>query len=325
MIPSAKSQPSGRVQTGCGLKRCAHRWGVIAIIYEARPNVTVDAAALCIKSGNAVVLRGGSGAINSNRVLYEIMRNAIKTAGADPDIVQFIDDVERSSVKELLSYDAYVDVVIPRGGEGLKRFISENSKIPVIASAGGNCHVYVEKTANLAMAKTVAVSAKVSRPSVCNAAEHLLVDRAIAKTFLPEVVKELSEKGVKVTGDAETVEITGVPLASDADFDTEYHDMEMSVKVVSGVAEAIAHINAHGTKHSEAILTSDSDAARSFETGVDAAAVYVNASTRFTDGFEFGFGAEMGISTGKLHARGPIGLRQLTSEKYLIEGNGQIR
>lgn len=300
--------------------------GVIAIIYEARPNVTIDAAALCIKSGNSIVLRGSKGAINSNRALYEIMRDAISAAGFDSDAVEFIDDTERESSKELLQQDKFIDVVIPRGGEGLKHFVLENAKMPVIASAGGNCHVYVEKTADLNKALDIVFNAKTQRPSVCNAAEHLICDKEIADKFLPECLAKLSEKNVQIIGDEYAKRILPqIGLMTEEDYATEFLTYKMSFAVVNGVEEAVDMINKYGTKHSEAIISEDEFSQEYFKKNVDAACVYVNASTRFTDGFEFGLGAEMAISTQKLHARGPIALKELTSVKYTIEGNGQIR
>lgn len=300
--------------------------GVVGIIYEARPNVTIDAAALCLKSGNSVVLRGSKGAINSNRALYEVMRDAIKEAGFDSDAVGFIDDTSRESSRELLLQDKFVDVVIPRGGEGLKHFVLDNATMPVIASAGGNCHIYVEKTADFDMALNIVFNAKTQRPSVCNAAEHLICDRAIAKEFLPLCFKKLQEKNVEIIGDSEAKAILPeIGLMTDEDYATEFFAYKMSFAVVDGVEEAVDMINKYSTKHSEAIVSEDKFSQEYFKKNVDAACVYVNASTRFTDGFEFGLGAEMGISTQKLHARGPIALKELTSVKYTIEGNGQIR
>ena len=311
---------------GLHITRVRAPLGVIGIIYEARPNVTVDAAALCLKSGNAVVLRGGKDALNSNRVLYEIMRGAISAAGYDEDAVGFIDDPSREASREMLRQGEYIDVMIPRGGEGLKKFVLENATMPVIASAGGNCHTYVEKTARQDMAIRVIVNAKVQRPSVCNALEHVIVDRAIAKEFLPALYAALRENGVTVLGTEEVRKILPeVGLATDEDFYTEFLAYKLTIMLVDGVREAVDFINSHSTAHSDAILTEDSAAARYFATMVDSAAVYINASTRFTDGFEFGLGAEMGISTQKLHARGPIALRELTSTKYVITGDGQIR
>lgn len=314
------------VKNGLRLTKVRAPLGVIAIIYEARPNVTVDAAALCIKSGNAVVLRGSRDAINSNRALHRVMSEALKAAGLSSEFIGFIDDEGREAQQRLLSLAEYIDVVIPRGGEGLKKFVLENAKMPVIASAGGNCHIYVEKTADLSMAKDIVVNAKTSRPTVCNAAEHLLVDAQIAADFLPLVLNELREKGVELSGCERTRAICGfVNPLSEHDFETEYFALKMSVKVVDTVAHAVNHINTYGTKHSEAIVTNNKEAVDFFSKNVDAASVYINASTRFTDGFEFGLGAEMGISTQKLHARGPIALKELTSTKYVIYGDGQIR
>lgn len=300
--------------------------GVIGVIYEARPNVTIDVAALCVKSGNCVVLRGGKEAVNSNRALARTVSRALEENGCDPAVVSFIDDVTRESSQELLRQGKYVDVMIPRGGDGLKKFVLEHATMPVIASSGGNCHTYVEQTADLKMAESIVYNAKMSRPSVCNATEQLLVDRAIAREFLPVIVGKLTSGGCKVNGCEETRAI--VPQVAPADeesYRTEYHDYELTVRVVSGVEEAIDRINANGSKHSEAIVTQDRAKADEFTAKVDAACVYVNASTRFTDGFEFGFGAEIAISTQKIHARGPLGLQQLTGEKYIVEGSGQVR
>lgn len=300
--------------------------GVIGVIYEARPNVTIDVAALCVKSGNCVVLRGGKEAVNSNRALARTVSRALEENGCDPAVVSFIDDVTRESSQELLRQGKYVDVMIPRGGDGLKKFVLEHATMPVIASSGGNCHTYVEQTADLKMAESIVYNAKMSRPSVCNATEQLLVDRAIAREFLPVIVGKLTIGGCKVNGCEETRAI--VPQVAPADeesYRTEYHDYELTVRVVSGVEEAIDRINANGSKHSEAIVTQDRAKADEFTAKVDAACVYVNASTRFTDGFEFGFGAEIAISTQKIHARGPLGLQQLTGEKYIVEGSGQVR
>ena len=300
--------------------------GVVAIIYEARPNVTCDAVALAIKSGNAVVLRGSKDAINSNLAIFNAMKNALIKGGYDANVIQFIPEPEREATAELLKQSATVDVVIPRGGEGLKKFVMENATVPVIASAGGNCHTYVEKTADLKMADNVLFNAKVSRPSVCNATEQLIVDRAIAAPFLTKSLDRLSKQGVKILGCNETCRIYPLAeLATEEDYYTEHLGLTLSVKVVSGYKEAIERINKYGTHHSDAILSNSTEAIEAFQVGVDSAAVYVNASTRFTDGFEFGFGAEMAISTQKLHARGPLGLKQLTSEKYVVVGEGQVR
>ena len=311
---------------GLDLKRVRVPLGVIGIIYEARPNVTVDAAALCLKSGNSVVLRGGKDALNSNRVLYDIMREAVERVGGNGDVIGFIDDPSRDASKALLMQEGSVDVIIPRGGEGLKKFVLDNALMPVIASAGGNCHTYVEKSADLEKAVPVIVNAKVQRPSTCNALEHVLVDRAIARGFLPTLCAALEKNGVTVLGTEEVRAICPeVEQATEQDFYTEFSGYKITVMTVDGVEEAVDFINAHSTNHSDAILSEDSAAIDYFTTRVDSAAVYVNASTRFTDGFEFGLGAEMGISTQKLHARGPIALKELTSVKYVIVGDGQVR
>ena len=300
--------------------------GVVAIIYEARPNVTADAAALAIKSGNAVILRGSREAINSNLAIFNAMKNALVKGEYDANVLQFLAEPDREVTAELLKQSDTVDVVIPRGGEGLKKYVMENSAVPVIASAGGNCHTYVEKTADLKMADNVLFNAKVSRPSVCNATEQLIVDRAIAAPFLTKSLDRLAKQGVKILGCAETCRIYPMAeLATEEDYYEEHLGLVLSVKVVSGYKEAIERINKYGTHHSDAIISSSNEAIEAFKIGVDSAAVYVNASTRFTDGFEYGFGAEMAISTQKLHARGPLGLKQLTSEKYVVVGEGQVR
>ena len=327
----ALPDPVGRVlsehvqKDGLNIKRVSVPIGVVGVIYEARPNVTVDVATLCIKSGNAVVLRGGRDAINTNRALSEVVKSAL---GDMSEAVQFIDDETRESTAVLLKADNWVDVIIPRGGEKLKEYILSNTKIPVICSAGGVCHTYVESTADLIKAKAIVKNAKLQRPSVCNALETLLVDRAIAKDFLPAVLSEMKdEKGVVVHGDKACAEIypDTVAIQNDDEYYTEYLDYALSVKVVDGVDEAIRHINTYSTKHSDAIITEDMNIAEKFIAGVDSADVYVNASTRFTDGYEFGLGAEVAISTQKLHARGPVGLNELNTYKTVIIGNGQIR
>lgn len=311
---------------GLDIKKVRAPLGVIGIIYEARPNVTVDAAALCIKSGNAVVLRGSKDALNSNRVLYEIMHGAIASLGLAADAVSFIDDASRESSKIMLGLADCIDVVIPRGGEGLKKFVLDNAAMPVIASAGGNCHIYVEKTADFDKAIPVIVNAKVQRPSTCNALEHLIVDRAIAAEFLPAICAALKENKVEILGTEEVRAIVpDVALATEGDFYTEFLAYKITIMLVDDVYEAVNFINAHSTNHSEAILSRDEKSMDYFAKNVDSAAVYLNASTRFTDGFEFGLGAEMGISTQKLHARGPIALKELTSVKYVITGDGQVR
>lgn len=308
---------------GLEIKRLHVPLGVIGIIYEARPNVTADAAALCIKSGNGVVLRGGSDAINSNVIISSIIKNALCECGLSGEAVQLIHDTSRDSSTALMKAKGYIDLLIPRGGKGLIRSVTDNAEVPVIETGAGNCHIYVESTADLDMALSILVNAKTSRPSVCNAVEHLLVDKAIAGRFLPMVKNALT--GVLLRGDSATREYIDIDPADDADFDTEYDDLILSIKIVENTAVAIEHINAHSTKHSEAIITNDVKLAKLFTSSVDSAAVYVNASTRFTDGGEFGFGAEIGISTQKLHARGPMGLNELTTIKYIINGNGQIR
>ena len=300
--------------------------GMVGIIFESRPNVTVDGATLCLKSGNAVLLRGGKEAIRSNLALTAIMRQALSDCGFPEDCIQLVEDTSRDSAARMMRLNGYLDLLIPRGGAGLIRSVVENATVPVIETGVGNCHIYVEKTADPEMAEKITVNAKTSRISVCNAAESLLVDEAVAETMLPRLKKALDAYKVTLYGCPKTRTILpDVDEATEEDYGREYLDYKMSVKVVSGVDEAIAHINRYGTGHSEAIVTSSLAAAEQFQREVDAAAVYVNASTRFTDGGEFGFGAEIGISTQKLHARGPMGLEALTSYKYRIMGNGQIR
>ena len=301
--------------------------GVIGIIYEARPNVTVDAAALCLKSGNAVILRGGKEAFRSNQALTEIMRNALESAGLPKDAISLVQDTSRESANELMNLTAYLDVLIPRGGRGLIRAVTANAKVPVIRTGEGVCHTYVDASADLDMACSIAYNAKCSRPSVCNAMECLLVHRAVAEQFLPLVKARLDEKNVELRGDETVRAVLGdaVVPATEEDWDTEYGDYILAVKVVDSLEEAIAFCNRHGSGHSECIVTERYSAAERFLNEVDAAAVYVNASTRFTDGGEFGLGAEIVISTKKMHARGPMGLEELTSTKFVIHGNGQVR
>jgi len=301
--------------------------GVIAIIYESRPNVTVDAAVLCLKAGSAVILRGGKEAFNSNNAFVEIMREAVRDAGLPEDSVSLVQDTTRESVDDLLNLTDYIDVLIPRGGAGLINHVVANARVPVIETGVGNCHVYVESTADLNMAAQIVFNAKCRRVSVCNAAETLLVDRAVADEFLPMAKLLLDTKNTELRGCGETAAILGdcVIPATDADYFTEFLDYILAVKIVGGLDEAIAHISKYGSKHSEAIVTNDYTASRRFLGEVDAAAVYVNASTAFTDGGEFGLGAEIGISTQKMHARGPMGLNQLTSSKFIIYGDGQVR
>ena len=301
--------------------------GVIGIIYEARPNVTVDAAALCLKSGNAVILRGGKEAFRSNQAFVAVMRDALEEAGLPRDCVALVTDTSRESARELMGLTEYLDVLIPRGGAGLIRSVVDNARVPVIETGVGICHVYVHEAADLDMAARIIFNAKTSRPSVCNAAECLLVDRGVARDFLPMAWQLLQTKNVELRGCPETQAILGdfVTPAQEADWDTEFGDYILAVKVVGGFEEAVDFIAAHSSGHSEAIVTESYSAAQRFLDTVDAAAVYVNASTRFTDGFEFGLGAEIGISTQKMHARGPMGLEELTSSKYVIYGTGQVR
>lgn len=311
---------------GLKIKKIRVPIGVIGIIYEARPNVTVDAAGLCLKAGNAVILRGGSDAINSNTVIAEVISKAAYSAGIPEGAIEFIENTSRESVSELLSQREYIDCIIPRGGAGLINMVIQNSKIPVIETGVGNCHAYVESGADLKIAEDIVFNAKVQRPSVCNAIETLLVDEKIAKQFLPSVLKRLKDAGVEIRGDEKAKAIDpSIKEAVEDDWYAEYLDLIIAVKIVPGVDEAIKHINKYGSKHSETIITKDMEKAKRFTSEIDAAVLYVNASTRFTDGFEFGFGAEIGISTQKLHARGPMGLREITTHKYVIEGNGQIR
>ncbi len=301
--------------------------GVVGIIYEARPNVTVDAAALCLKASNACILRGGKEAFRSNKAVITILRDALESAGLPRDCVALVEDVSRESAVEMMDLTEYLDVLIPRGGAGLIRSVAAKAHVPVIRTGEGVCHVYVHGEADLDMAVRILYNAKCSRPSVCNAAECVLVDRVVAERFLPMAWEVLKTKSVVLHADPEALDILGeraVP-ATVQDWDSEYGDYQLAVKVVADLEEAMAFIAAHGTGHSEAIVTESYTAAQRFLDGVDAAAVYVNASTRFTDGFEFGLGAEIGISTQKLHARGPMGLEELTSTKYVIYGAGQIR
>ncbi len=300
--------------------------GVLGIIYEARPNVTVDAAVLCLKSSNAVLLRGGKEAVNTNIALVKIMQEAIALAGIPKEAISFVSDTSREVAAEMMKLNGYIDVLIPRGGAGLIKTVVENATVPVIETGTGNCHVYVDEYADFKKAIDITVNAKVSRPAVCNAAESLLISEKIAKEFLPEIKNELEGKGVELRGCNKCLSICpDMKKATDEDFYTEYNDYIMSVKIVKDIDEAISHINEHNTKHSEAIITENYTNAQKFLEFVDAAAVYVNASTRFTDGFEFGFGAEIGISTQKMHARGPMGLNELTTVKYVIYGSGQVR
>ena len=324
-------EPVGRILSaterpnGLRIEKVSTPIGVIAVIFEARPNVTSDAAALCLKSGNTVILRGGKEAINSNKTIAKVMRQAVKEAGMPEDVIQLVEDTSRESANELMKMNEYVDVLIPRGGAGLIQAVVKNATVPVIETGVGNCHIYIDKNADLKKAVDIVFNAKTSRPSVCNAAESLLIHKDIAKEALVAKNK-LDEKDVTLVGDSKAREIIpDMEKATDADWATEYLDYKMSVKIVDSVEEAIDHIYKYSTGHSECIVTENAGTAEKFMNQVDSAAVYLNASTRFTDGGEFGFGAEIGISTQKLHARGPIGLPELQSFKYKIYGDGQIR
>ena len=299
--------------------------GVIGIIYESRPNVTADAFGLCFKSGNAVILKGGSDAICSNKAITQVIRDALEECGIVKEAISLIADTDRQVTLAFMKMKQYVDLLIPRGGAGLIRSVVENSTIPVIETGTGNCHIYVDEDADLEKAVSIIINAKTQRIGVCNACESLVIHEKIREAFLPELKKALDEKKVEIRGDEKTREVIDCTPATEEDFATEYLDYILSVKTVKSVNEAIEHINRYSTRHSEAIITENSEHAGIFLKEVDAACVYVNASTRFTDGFEFGFGAEIGISTQKLHARGPMGLKELTSYKYEITGNGQIR
>ena len=299
--------------------------GVVGIIYESRPNVTADAFSLCFKSGNAVILKGGSDALYSNKAIVSVICEGLEKSGVTEDAISFIDATDRAVTMEFMKMKEYVDVLIPRGGAGLIRSVVENSTIPVIETGTGNCHIYIDEDADLAKAIPIIINAKTQRLGVCNACESLVVHEKIREKLLPDLAKALSEKSVEIRGDEKIGEVINCVPATEEDYGTEYLDAIISMKTVKNVDEAIAHINKYNTKHSEAIITENREHAEKFLNEVDAACVYVNASTRFTDGFEFGFGAEIGISTQKLHARGPMGLRELTSYKYRITGNGQIR
>lgn len=316
------------LRSGIELSKVRVPLGVVAVVYEARPNVTIDCAALTIKSGNAILLRGSSYAERTNSALADVVRDALTEAGLPADSVVLSTGGGRDQLAELATQDGVIDLLIPRGGEGLKNALKDVATVPVMYAASGNCHIYVHSEADLDMAKAIALNAKISRPGVCNAAETLLVDEPVAEQFLAEIIPELRDAGVEIFGDERTVALSGdVPVspATDTDWDTEYLDMKIAVAVVDDLDAAIDHINLHGSGHSEAIVTASAEAGERFGTEVDAAAVYVNASTRFTDGFEYDMGAEIGISTQKLHARGPIGLRELTTFKYVGRGDGQIR
>lgn len=329
---AALGDPVGEVvehyilKNGLDVKKTRAPLGVIGIIFEARPNVSVDAAALCIKSGNGVVLRGSRDSAESVRILVGYMKKALKENGLPEEAVGLIDTEDREAVAEMLRLDKYIDVAIPRGGNALKKVVLENAAMPVIASAGGNCHTYIAADAEPEMAVSVTLNAKTNRPSTCNALETVLVERKAAEKFVPPVLEALRKAGVEIRGTAEVKKYFPDCIeVGEEEFSKEYDDMIIKVKLVEDLAEAIEHINKYGTNHSDAILTSDPEKAARFCKEVDSGAVYVNASTRFTDGFELGLGAEMGISTQKLHVRGPIGLKELTSVKYVVTGNGQLR
>lgn len=324
--PIGKTLSGSTRPNGLLIEKVTVPLGVVAVIFEARPNVTADAAALCLKSGNAVILRGGKEAFYSNKAISAAMRKAVSEAGLPEDCIQLVEDTSRDSANELMKMNDYVDVLIPRGGAGLIRACVQNSTVPVIETGTGNCHVYVDEFADLQMAAEIVYNAKVSRPSVCNACESIVVHRAVAKKFLPLIKEKLDSAFVTIHGDEETAKILkDVIPATEEDFGKEYLGYEISSKVVGSIDEAIAHISKYGTGHSECIVTESYKNSLKFTSEVDCAAVYVNASTRFTDGNEFGFGAEIGISTQKLHARGPLGLPELTSFKYIVRGDGQIR
>lgn len=318
---------SGRtLSNGLTITKVRVPLGVIAIVYESRPNVTADAIALCIKSGNAVVLKGGSEAVHSNKIISDILAQAGEKAGMPAGAIQFINITDRAAVNELIHADGLIDVIIPRGGAGLIQSVVKNASVPVIETGAGVCHTYVDEYANVDMAVEIAFNAKVNRPSTCNSMETLLVNKNIAAKFMPAMLAKYKEAGVTIIGDEATRKFAPEAQAvTEEDWATEYNDLRLSVKIVADMDEAIAHIRKFGTGHSEAIVTDNYENARKFQAMVDAAAVYVNASTRFTDGFEFGFGAEIGIATQKLHARGPLALPELTTFKFLVNGNGQIR
>jgi glutamate-5-semialdehyde dehydrogenase len=328
--PVGETIEGHRLENGLDVRRVRTPLGVVAVVYEARPNVTVDCSALCLKSGNAIVLRGSSTAAHSNAVLAQVASSAVQSVGLPDGSISIVTGGDRDELRQLATQDGVVDLIIPRGGEGLKAALKEHATVPVMYAAAGNCHVFVDATADLDDAVAITVNAKVQRPSVCNAAETLLVHADAAGSFLPRALNELRESGVELRVDGRARSLSGelgntLAEASEEDWATEYHALIMAVKVVDSVEEAVKHVNRYGSGHSEAIVTGSTGSARAFTEGVDAAAVYVNASTRFTDGAVFGMGAEIGNSTQKLHARGPIGLRELTTYKYVIEGDGQVR
>jgi glutamate-5-semialdehyde dehydrogenase len=319
-----------RLPNGLDVRRVRVPLGVVAVVYEARPNVTIDCSALCLKSGNAIVLRGSSTAAQSNTVLAQVASTAVAAAGVPEGAISIVTGSDRDELRQIATQDGVVDLIIPRGGEGLKAALKEHATVPVMYAAAGNCHVFVDATADLDDAAAIAVNAKVQRPSVCNAAETLLVHADVAGEFLPRALRELRDRGVELRVDGRTRAVAGeladsLGEATEEDWATEYHALILAVKVVDSAEEAIEHVNRYGSGHSEAIVTGSTSSARAFTEGVDAACVYVNASTRFTDGAVFGMGAEIGNSTQKLHARGPIALRELTTYKFVVEGSGQVR
>jgi glutamate-5-semialdehyde dehydrogenase len=328
--PVGETIDGHRLENGLDVQRVRVPLGVVAVVYEARPNVTVDCSALCLKSGNAIVLRGSSTAAHSNAVLAEVVSGAAQAAGVPAGAISIVNGGDRDELRQIATQDGVVDLIIPRGGEGLKAALKQHATVPVIYAAAGNCHVFVDASADLDDATRIALNAKVQRPSVCNAAETLLVHADAAGEFLPRALNELRESGVELRVDARTRSLTGdlgdsLGEATEEDWATEYHALILAVKVVESVGEAIEHVNRYGSGHSEAIVTGSTKSAQEFTSGVDAACVYVNASTRFTDGAVFGMGAEIGNSTQKLHARGPIGMRELTTYKFVVEGSGQVR
>jgi glutamate-5-semialdehyde dehydrogenase len=328
--PVGEAIDGHRLQNGLDVRRVRVPIGVIAVVYEARPNVTIDCSALCLKSGNAIVLRGSSTAAHSNAVLAQVAQSAATAAGLPDGAISLVASGDRDELREIATQDGQVDLVIPRGGEGLKATLKEHATVPVIYAAAGNCHVFVDSTADLDDAVAIAVNAKVQRPGVCNSAETLLVHRDVAADFLPRALGELRELGVELRADGRARAAAGelgdsLAEATEEDWATEYLALIMAIRVVDSLGEAIEHVNRYGSGHSEAIVTGSTDSAKAFTEAIDAACVYVNASTRFTDGGVFGMGAEIGNSTQKLHARGPIGVRELTTYKYVVEGSGQVR
>ena len=328
--PVGETIEGWRLENGLDVRRVRVPLGVVAVVYEARPNVTIDSSALCLKSGNAIVLRGSSTAANSNAVLAEVASSAVAAAGIPSAAISLVAGGGRDELRQLATQDGVVDLIIPRGGEGLKAALKEHATVPVMYAAAGNCHVFVDEGASLGDASAIMLNAKVQRPGVCNAAETLLVHCGIAAEVLPPLLSELRESGVELRVDGRARSLAGgladsLAEATEEDWATEYHALILAVKVVDSVEEAVEHVNRYGSGHSEAIVTGSLDSAQAFTAGVDAACVYVNASTRFTDGGVFGMGAEIGNSTQKLHARGPIGLRELTSYKFVVEGSGQVR